>query len=128
MTREEIRSWMKSNGISIHRLAKYIGMSPNYFTNVLNGKESFTDKTKKKLESVMAMKDVSPIKDMAYLVVPFTRAEWKNVKYIFRDEEYVVEKVHELVMRAVEHIANEQSTFLPNSYKYLTPKESQLDN
>lgn len=119
---------MKANGISTHRLAKYIGLSANYFTNVLNGKESFTDKTKKKLEEVMAMEDVSSIKDMAYLVVPFTRAEWKNVKYIFRDEEYVAEKVHELVMRAVEHIADEQSTFLPDLYEYITPEENQLDN
>lgn len=125
MTRESIRSWMKSNGISIHRLAKYIGLSVNYFTNVLNGKESLTDKTKKKIEAVMAMNDISVVKDMAYLIVPFTRAEWKNIKYIFRDEEYVVGKVHELVMRAVEHIANEQSTFLPDSYEQLTPEENQ---
>lgn len=116
---------MKANGISIHRLANYIGMSISYFTNVLNGKQPLTKKTIQKVELAMKLKDVSVIKDNAYLVVPFTRAEWKNLKYIFRDEEYVVSKVHELVMRAVEHIANEQSTFLPDSYEQLTPEENQ---
>ena len=123
MTRDSIRKWMKQNGISIHRLAKYIGVSVAYFNCVLNGREALTDKTKMKIELAMRQADLSSIKDMAYLQVPFTRADWKNIKAIFGDEQFLADQVRNLVLKAVEHIAEEQSSYLPGLYEDIRPKE-----
>lgn len=123
MTVEEIKEWARKHNLSDRKLAKYAGISVPYFCTIMNKKAPITKRTQEKLERVMRTNDTSRIKNMSYLKIPFTRVEWQNMKYVFRDEEFVASQVHDLVMKAVMHVFEEQSTYLVDQYRLLTPEE-----
>lgn len=104
MNTDTIKKWMKDNGISIHKLAKYIGVTPCYFTGVLNGREAMSKKLQAKVKDAMSLEDVSPIKDMAYLKIPFTREEWKRLHAVWSDLEELQTLTHDSIMGVVQEI------------------------
>ena len=101
---ETVRKWMKDNGVSIHKLAKYVGITAFYFSNVLNNKEAMSKKLKAKLDEAMQMEDTTPIKDMAYLKIPFTRDEWKRIRSVWKDEEDLKQLMHRSILATVNDI------------------------
>lgn len=109
MNIETIKKWMKDNGISIHKLAKYIGVTPCYFTGVMNGREVMSKKLQAKVEKVISSGDVSAIKDMAYLKLPFTRDEWKRLRSVWDDLEELQKLTHDSIMNAVQEVENIKS-------------------
>lgn len=96
--------WMKLNGVSIHKFAQYVGVTAAYFSNVLIGKEAMSKKLEARILSAMQMEDISSIKDMAYLKVPFTREEWKRIKECWPVDEDLQIVMHDRIMRTVEAI------------------------
>lgn len=99
-----VREWMKLNGVSIHKLAKYVGVTAPYFSNVLAGKEAMSKKLEARIREAMQLEDISTIKDMAYLKVPFTREEWKRIKECWSVDEDLQIVMHDRIMRTVETI------------------------
>lgn len=97
----KLRTWMKDNSISIHKLAKYIGVTPAYFNTVLTTREDMPSTLRQKCDDAMAMEDVSIIRDMAYLKIPFTRDEWKRVKQYWKTDEELISIMHDRIMVAV---------------------------
>ena len=107
MTKEQIRDWMKAFGVSIHKLAPFIGVTAAYFNHVLTSSDPISKALQKKLTDVMKLDDVSVIKDMAYLKVPFTRAEWKQVKAMFPDDDELARMLKKRVLACVKNANDE---------------------
>lgn len=105
-----VREWMKLNGVSIHKLAKYVGVTAPYFSNVLAGREAMSKKLEARLVDAMQLEDTSAIKDMAYLKVPFTREEWKRIKECWPGEDELQQLIYERVMRSVEVVEHAKSS------------------